>query len=202
MNGEAQRRETALPAPSRGSGQRHAAQHFGREGLRGHDRPVVGAARAVPAVETAARAAPHDPARRLIELTAELGHLAGEIAQGAPGGSGSRPNAQSVRAIIRARRRRAEAFGADLFADPVWDMMLDLLAARLEGRPVSTSSLCIAAGVPGTTALRWIRLATERGLFVRVADPRDRRGVLVTLSEDTAEHMLEQLAADGSPLGL
>ena len=90
---------------------------------------------------------------------------------------------------------RSAAFGADLFADPVWDMMLDLLAARLEGRAVRTSSLCIAAGVPTTSALRWIRELTERGLFVRVPDPNDRRGVLIELSDEAAERLMEHLAA-------
>jgi len=36
-------------------------------------------------------------------------------------------------------------------ADPAWDMLLDLTAARAESRAVSVSSLCIAAGVPTTT---------------------------------------------------
>ena len=137
-----------------------------------------------------------ESAQRLLLLTEELGKLAGEIAEA------SKPHpappaevdAGFVRRLIRARKRRVAAFGADLFADPVWDMMLDLLAARLEGRRVSTSSLCIAAGVPGTTALRWIRLLTERGLFVRAADPRDGRAVLIGLSDDAAEQMMAHLA--------
>jgi DNA-binding MarR family transcriptional regulator len=80
-------------------------------------------------------------------------------------------------------------------------MMLDLLAARLEGRGVRTSSLCIAAGVPGTTALRWIRELTERGLFVRVPDPLDRRGILIELSPDAAERMIGHLTAGAQGFG-
>jgi hypothetical protein len=131
----------------------------------------------------------------LFELTEELGRLAGEIADGEAPAPGQALDSEFVRGVIRARQRRSAAFGADLFADPVWDMMLDLLAARLEGRAVRTSSLCIAAGVPGTTALRWIRELTDRGLFVRVPDPLDGRGVLIELSDDTAERLLGHLAA-------
>lgn len=143
-----------------------------------------------------------EPAQRLLQLTQELGRVAGEIAERSkPLAAGERRvDAAFVRFLIRARQRRVTAFGPDLFADPVWDMMLDLLAARLEGRRVSTSSLCIAAGVPSTTALRWIRLLTERGLFVRVADPRDGRGVLVELSEDTAERLMAHLATSNRAL--
>ena len=54
-------------------------------------------------------------------------------------------------------------------------MLLDLYAAELEGAQVSVSSLCIAAAVAPTTALRWIGRMTEAGLFVRQPDPFDRR---------------------------
>ena len=83
-------------------------------------------------------------------------------------------DAASIRSIIRARRLRDHYFRGGLFADPAWDMLLDLMAARLEKNRVAVSSLCIAAAVPATTALRWIKALTDSGLFVRAADPRGR----------------------------
>src|SRR5690606_24209072 len=71
---------------------------------------------------------------------------------------------QQVRDWLRVRRLRDEFLPGDLFADPAWDMLLDLFAARLEQERVSVSSLCIASAVPPTTALRWIRTLTEKGL--------------------------------------
>lgn len=94
--------------------------------------------------------------------------------------------AEHIRVMIRMRRLRDRFFDADLFADPAWDMLLDLMAARLEGRQVAVSSLCIAAAVPPTTALRWIRAMTDRGLFVRHSDPRDGRRVFIDLADDAA----------------
>ena len=91
-----------------------------------------------------------------------------------------------VRAMIRARRLRADYLPADLFADPAWDILLDLMAARLEGKKVAVSSLCIAAAVPPTTALRWIAILTERGLLRRVADPGDGRRIHMELSGEAA----------------
>jgi hypothetical protein len=87
-----------------------------------------------------------------------------------------------IRATIRARRMRSQFFTGDLFADPAWDMLLDLFAAALERRMVSVSSLCIAAAVPPTTALRWIGALHDAGLFEREADPADRRRAYVMLS--------------------
>ncbi len=94
--------------------------------------------------------------------------------------------AEHIRAAIRMRRLRDRFFDADLFADPAWDMLLDLMAARLEGRQVAVSSLCIAAAVPPTTALRWIRTMTDRGLFIRHSDPRDGRRVFIDLADEAA----------------
>jgi len=99
---------------------------------------------------------------------------------------GERIDAGQVRAIIRARRLRDHFFKSDLFADPAWDMMLDLMAARIEGQKVAVSSLCIAAAVPPTTALRWIKALCDQGIFVRLADPEDGRRVFIELADPTA----------------
>jgi DNA-binding MarR family transcriptional regulator len=103
-----------------------------------------------------------------------------ETAEDVPIGS------HNVRAMLRARRLREHIVAADLFADPAWDIMLDLMAARLEQTRVSVSSLCIAAAVPPTTALRWIRQLTERGLLQRQADPSDGRRIFIALSDEGA----------------
>ena len=104
-------------------------------------------------------------------------------------------DAASIRAMIRARRLRDQFFRGDLFADPAWDMLLDLMAARLEKNSVAVSSLCIAAAVPATTALRWIKALTDRGLLVRQADPQDGRRVYIELSDDTARALAAYLRA-------
>ncbi|MGL3822869.1 hypothetical protein [Sphingopyxis sp. R3-92] len=93
--------------------------------------------------------------------------------------------ARLVRHAIRQRRQREHYFPADLFADPAWDMMLDLYAAHYEGQVISVSSLCIAAAVPATTALRWIKTMVDDGRFLRSNDPFDGRRIIVMLSDDT-----------------
>ena len=98
--------------------------------------------------------------------------------------------AEQVRGLIKARRMRDQYFDEELFADPAWDMLLDLMAAKLEETKVSVSSLCIAASVPPTTALRWIKTMTEEKIFERKADTKDGRRIFIQLSEEAAAGMV------------
>jgi DNA-binding MarR family transcriptional regulator len=102
---------------------------------------------------------------------------------------------QEIRQAIRSRRLRSQFFDEGLFEDPAWDMLLDLFAADLERAQVSVSSLCIAAAVAPTTALRWISKMTEAGLFLRQPDPFDRRRAFMALSDKAQEGMRQYCTA-------
>jgi hypothetical protein len=106
---------------------------------------------------------------------------------------------EAVRSVIRARRLRARFFAEDLFADPAWDKLLDLVQAEIAQLRVPVSSLCIAAAVPATTALRWLKSMTDKGLFVRRADPHDGRRVFVELSSNASMAMRRYFAEVGRP---
>ncbi len=75
---------------------------------------------------------------------------------------------------------------AELFGEPAWDILLDLLRAEVAERRVSVSSVCLASGVPQTTALRYLKQMTARGMIVRCADPRDHRRVFVELAPEVS----------------
>ena len=106
-------------------------------------------------------------------------------------------SADQVRQVIRARRLRARFFDEELFADPAWDMLLDLFQAEIAQHRVPVSSLCIAAAVPPTTALRWIKTMTDAGLFLRRADPHDGRRVFVELAPHAGQAMRRYFAETG-----
>ncbi len=108
------------------------------------------------------------------------------------------PDPRLVRRIIRQRQLRARFFDGDLFGDPAWDMLLDLTAARAEHTRVSVTSLCIASGVPPTTALRWIGQMTDAGLLERVEDETDRRRAFIALTEKAADGMARYFAELGT----
>ena len=150
--------------------------------------------------------------RRLKQLSDEVGRIAATLARLStgpdvpsktverPGAKGDIPpvSGEAVRNVIRARRLRARYFKEELFADPAWDMLLDLLAAEIAQHRVPVSSLCIAAAVPATTALRWIKTMTDEKLFVRRADPHDGRRVFIELAPDTSAAMHRYFAEVGA----
>jgi predicted transcriptional regulator len=149
-------------------------------------------------------------AERLRQLSEEVSRIASTLAR-LSAGPGSPPRvlepavagdvpplaAEMVRNVIRARRLRARYFPEELFADPAWDMLLDLLQAEIAQLRVPVSSLCIAAAVPATTALRWLKTLVSQGVFVRRADPRDGRRVFVELAPQTSEALRRYFADVG-----
>jgi len=94
-----------------------------------------------------------------------------------------------VQSMIRGRRLREKFFDAHLFADPVWDILLELYLAHIEQRRVSVSSLCIAAAVPTTTALRYVNSLIERDIVLRQSNPFDGRMSYVELTERALSQM-------------
>src|SRR5215218_6845287 len=153
-----------------------------------------------------------DNAARLRQLSDEMGRIAATLARlsTGPGSPALKPSeakapapaveADTVRAVIRARRLRSRFFDEELFADPAWDMLLDLLQAEIAQLRVPVSSLCIAAAVPATTALRWIKTMTDEGLFVRRADPHDGRRIFVELAPSASDAMRRYFAEVAKPV--
>lgn len=140
---------------------------------------------------------------RLKALSEEAAHLAslvtcppdGELAP--PRAGHSKSPEDVLKLLIEIRRIRFRHFATSSFTDPGWDMLLDLMSARLGKRPVAVSSACVAAGVPATTALRWIDQLATAGLVQRLPDPTDRRRVLVELTEEGCRRMEVFLRAVG-----
>lgn len=96
----------------------------------------------------------------------------------------SSPELRLARRHLAERRVREDALGADLFGEPAWDVLLTLFIAEAEGRRLCVTKLCDEIPVPNTTALRWIFALTDRGMLLREGDPRNRRRVYVSLSDD------------------
>lgn len=94
----------------------------------------------------------------------------------------------TARALLRARARRPELLGVELFRDPAWDILLDLYANGGE-EGMMVSALCQAAGVPPTTALRYVYKLVEAGNLVCEDHPQDQRRTMVRMAPHMPERM-------------
>ena len=126
-------------------------------------------------------------ARSLVDVRVSGGELA----------TGDQARAQ-LQAMIDVRVERDRVFGNSLFPDPTWRIMLDLALAELTGRKQSVSSLCLASGVPPTTALRRLHRLEVRGLIRREQDETDLRRVWIFLTEHGHGEMRRFLDRIGS----
>jgi hypothetical protein len=99
---------------------------------------------------------------------------------------------------LRRRKMRARFLPAELFGEGGWSMLLDLFVSEQHGRKVSVTSACIAADVPGTTALRWLDVLESKGLIVRTSAERDERVRYVSLTVEARRALCELLARQAS----
>ena len=115
---------------------------------------------------------------------------------------GWRQSSDRTEALANARRtyrrrllRRQLVGAAELFGEPAWDMLLDLFIHEADARPVSTSSACIASGLPMTSALRLLQHLCDAGLVTREPDRDDGRRNFIRLAPDLGHRLLAYFAA-------
>ena len=94
-----------------------------------------------------------------------------------------------VKGLIRARDQRTKFFPRSLFSEPAWEILLELYTAEVAQRRVSVSQLCVTAGLPATTGLRWLSTLEANRLVIRIADPLDARRSFVSLTSEGRQSM-------------
>lgn len=104
-----------------------------------------------------------------------------------------RSDADLLDLIITVRGLRSRYIDHDLLYDPVWNIALDLTLAKLRDQFISVSSVCLASGVPDTTALRYLSIMEKHDLIERSADPSDKRRIFVQISEHGERAVLDYL---------
>jgi len=145
-----------------------------------------------PAVADAERDAPASALlTEIARLRARLDELSAALPDAPVPISGRRTQGRSsagmIKNVIDARSRRGAYLPPSLFADPAWDMLLDLFLAHHSQLRISVSSLCIASNVPTSTALRWLKTLEEQGLISRRVDPLDARRHFIDLTQSAVE---------------
>jgi len=88
-----------------------------------------------------------------------------------------------VRHVLAERRSREGHLPAALLGEPAWDILLDLYLAEAEGRTSYSTSCCVAAAAPQSTALRYIKRLAAFRLIEETADRYDSRRTLIALTD-------------------
>ncbi|GLK46436.1 MULTISPECIES: response regulator [Novosphingobium] len=155
---------------------------------------------------------------RMSQLSGELQRLAGLIDEPVPPAFRDRAAESSVppvsaeavepvhlrqfiKDLLRKESKRREIGGGELFGDPTWAMLLDLLLAKIEARRVSVSSACIASGAPMSTALRLVRRLVDEDVLCRLPDEQDKRRHFLVINsrfeQPLMNYLTEQLRSGG-----
>ncbi|MEI6485496.1 MAG: hypothetical protein WCO11_04445 [Sphingomonadales bacterium] len=137
-------------------------------------------------------------ARQVADMAQGLAALADKLAgqpQPAPLDVAEADCIAFIESQFRIRRLRGRHLPGLALGEPAWDILLDLAITHYWRRETSVTSLCIAADVPSTTALRWISSMTKAGLIVRRPCQRDGRRSFLAIAPETYQAMLA-LAAD------
>jgi hypothetical protein len=104
----------------------------------------------------------------------------------------------TARLIITTRDLRDRTLPGMRFADPAWDIMLDLFIATRRGHSLTVSDVGLASRVPHTTALRWVEYLIDQGALESEPDVHDKRRRLIRLTPDylaRMEALLERISA-------
>lgn len=95
--------------------------------------------------------------------------------------------------MLACHRQMSRHLPADLFADPARALLLELFIAEEASVATSVGVACLAAGVPQSTALRWVDTLKGKGLIQTIPDKADRRRTLVRLTEPAHASMTAYL---------
>jgi CheY-like chemotaxis protein/DNA-binding MarR family transcriptional regulator len=116
---------------------------------------------------------------RLSDMASELATRIGRLDTEPKDGE---PSVEALNLLRHLHEARSSIFGPAVMPEPAWEMLAELMRARLAGQRLSVTSLALASGSPMTTALRRIDDLVQGGLVARVPDPEDRRRAYLELT--------------------
>ena len=102
---------------------------------------------------------------------------------------------QAARHVLRLREERKRAFQKIEIVGPAWPLMLALYAADSLPTQLAVGDLAKQAGLPRTTALRWLHRLHRHDVVTLSTDSMDRRVVRVRLTPRGRRGMDEAFAA-------
>jgi len=96
--------------------------------------------------------------------------------------------------VLCSRRLRSGIFGAGLFSDPAWDILLTLFLSELRRETLSEGLLAEAACLSPATTARWLHALVREGLVQRHPEADRDQGLTVGLTKKGSSGMRLWLA--------
>jgi hypothetical protein len=90
-------------------------------------------------------------------------------------------------AILAFRRSRSKILPPELFAEPAWDLLLELFVADAQGRRLTARQVCDRANVPPSVMSRWLKHLSQNSFVV--GDGEGELDDLLTLSAEMLAKM-------------
>jgi DNA-binding MarR family transcriptional regulator len=88
---------------------------------------------------------------------------------------------ERAESIVRVRKARERLLGRAVMGEPAFDLLL-CLYMRSGQKEISLSDLARPAGIPYSSAVRWMRYLGDRGLVERTESKTDRRVICLQLT--------------------
>ena len=95
-------------------------------------------------------------------------------------------------AILDFRRSRLKLLPPELFAEPAWDLLLELFLADAEGRRLTARQVCERSDIPPPVMSRWLKHLSQSGYVV--GDGNGDIDDLLTLSASMLAQMEDMMA--------
>lgn len=102
--------------------------------------------------------------------------------------------------LIRIRRARFKNLPADLFSEPVWDLLLELFVADARGYRITGRDVSSRNGVHVAVMSKWLLHMTKIGLLI--GDGTGNLDDMLTLSAKGLEAMEKTLGETLTPGGV
>ena len=102
------------------------------------------------------------------------------------------PSASLAAAMLEFRRTRSSILPPELFAEPAWDLLLELFIADAEGRRLTARQVCIRSGIAPSVMSHWLKHLPQSGFVT--GDGQGDLDDLLTMSAgmlDSMEAMME-----------
>lgn len=125
--------------------------------------------------------------RGMDDITRRLDDLLKAMAEVSPAepaaGSVGADKLEAARRARAERRERERVFGASIFGDHGWCILLDLFIAFEEGREVTVFTMCRDIPVPEGAVLRCVATLIEAQLVLRQSQAPDPRRISLALTD-------------------